>query len=69
MLQRDRNVEESVVRRRAHKSVGIDDDSSGDEVCDRGEAPAKLDVASEELDKEVAGDDHGEEHYSTCWIT
>jgi hypothetical protein len=56
------------VRRRANKSVEIDGNSGGDDVCDWGKAPAKLYVASEELDEEVGGDDEDEDHHGTCWI-
>jgi len=56
------------VRRRANKSVDIDGNRGGDNVCDRGEAPAKLEVASEDLEEEVGGDDEDEDHLGTCWI-
>lgn len=69
MLQRDRHVEESIMRRRANKSVDIDGDSGGDDVGDQGKAPAKLDVTREELDEEVGGDDEDEDQHGTCWIT
>ena len=67
-MQREGHVEERIVRRRASKSGEIDGNRGGDNVCDRGEVPAKVYVASEELDEEVGGDDEDEDYHGTCWI-
>ena len=68
LLQRNRHVEESRMRRRTNKSVDTDSNSSGCDVGNWGKAPAKLDVANEELDEHVGGDDEDEDHHGTCWI-
>lgn len=68
LVQRDWYAEKRIVRGRASKSVEVDGNRGGNDVCDRRKAPSELYVASEELDEEVGGDDEEEDHHGTCWI-
>lgn len=68
LVKRNWHAEESIVRRGANKSVEIDGNSGGDDVCDRRKTPAKLYVALEEQQEEVGGGDDDEDHLGTFWI-